>query len=219
MVHNHAIEIFQFGNITVQLCIPNQQQVYYTYKLTNPHQPFPVEGNENKFPYWAKVWHSAIALSEYIVENALAFTQKNILELAAGLGLPSMVVSHYAAQVHCTDYNNEAKNYINNSISLNEYKNITASCLNWNNLNTTDIHSSIVLLSDVNYDAHTLDALYIIITSLVHNGCTILLATPVRLVATQFIQSLLHLTTQVVSKQITYNDDVQTIYIYHITSG
>src|SRR5688572_33367426 len=49
------------------------------------------------FPYTtlfrSQVWPSAIALSEFIVSNQQLVHNKNILELGAGLGLPSLVAS------------------------------------------------------------------------------------------------------------------------------
>jgi predicted nicotinamide N-methyase len=58
---------------------------------------------EARFPFWARLWPSAIALAEYISERSPAFAGKTVLEIAGGLGLPSLVASSFAREVMFTD--------------------------------------------------------------------------------------------------------------------
>ena len=60
------------------------------------------------FPYWSKVWPSAEALALFILQHPEYIAGKMVVELGAGLGLPSLVAAQMAASVLCTDYEPEA---------------------------------------------------------------------------------------------------------------
>src|SRR5688572_26276189 len=91
------LQTISIKQIPVQLFVPDALDVQQSY--SNGIIPF---------PYWSQVWPSAIALSEFIVSNQQLVHNKNILELGAGLGLPSLVASKYAASVLCSDKEEEA---------------------------------------------------------------------------------------------------------------
>ncbi len=54
-----------------------------------------------KFPFWFKVWEGSIVLADYL---ATLRSPKKILELGAGLGLPSLVASSFGHEVVASDY-------------------------------------------------------------------------------------------------------------------
>ncbi len=117
-------------------------------------------------------------------------TYKKVLELAAGLGLPSLFASQYAASVLCSDYNQEAVRFIKENIGLNGISNMTASIINWTKI-PEDIDSEVILMSDVNYDPEDFENLLQLILLFLSKGKTILLSTPQRLVGKAFITALL----------------------------
>ena len=41
---------------------------------------------DERLPYWAELWPSSLALSEYILCNSNIFSAKNIIELGCGMG-------------------------------------------------------------------------------------------------------------------------------------
>lgn len=55
-----------------------------------------MSGSLKDFPYWSKCWPSAIALSNFIAKNQALIQDKQVLELATGLGLPSLVAARFA---------------------------------------------------------------------------------------------------------------------------
>eukprot|EP00835_Amoeboradix_gromovi_P002752 NODE_162_length_16547_cov_0.334326.p6 type:complete len:239 gc:universal NODE_162_length_16547_cov_0.334326:3209-2493(-) len=59
----------------------------------------------SRHPLWAHyVYNSAMEMSLYIQQNPCLFKHKNVLELGAGVGIPSLTVANFAASVLVTDY-------------------------------------------------------------------------------------------------------------------
>lgn len=141
------------------------------------------------FPYWAKVWPSSIALAAFIQRNSHLLANKKVAELAAGLALPSVVAATYAKLVWCSDLSAEAMQVAAESAASLHLKNITFEALDWNNL-PRDFNAEVVLLSDINYDPAVFENLENVLIMLLNKGCTLLLATPHRLMAKPFIEKL-----------------------------
>jgi predicted nicotinamide N-methyase len=57
-------------------------------------------------PYWAELWRSGIALAEVV--STLELRDKRVLELGAGLGLPSLAAALRGAKVLATDWADDA---------------------------------------------------------------------------------------------------------------
>jgi methyltransferase-like protein 23 len=141
------------------------------------------------FPYWAQVWPSAIALSEFIIDNSHLVQNKKLLELGAGLGLPSLVSSAYAASVLCSDKDADAVEIISKSAAENDINNLQTVMIDWEA--PVEINADVLLLSDINYEPGVFQKLNELIFQFIKNGTTILLATPQRLMAKPFIGPLL----------------------------
>lgn len=151
------------------------------------------ENAAEPLPYWARLWPSAIALATFIQNNPLFVAEKRIAELAAGVSLPSLVAAAYARQVWCSDISAEAMQAATQSASLNHLSNIYFEACNWNNL-PEDFNAEVVLLSDINYEPSVFEELKNVLTGLLRKGCTLLLATPQRLMAKPFMEALLPFT-------------------------
>ena len=61
---------------------------------------------DERIPYWADVWESAIVLAEEIA--AVDGTGQTLLELGCGLGLPSLAAARAGFGVTATDYESPA---------------------------------------------------------------------------------------------------------------
>jgi predicted nicotinamide N-methyase len=57
-------------------------------------------------PYWAELWRSGVALAEAV--SSLDVGGKRVLELGAGLGLPSLAAALRGAKVLATDWADDA---------------------------------------------------------------------------------------------------------------
>jgi predicted nicotinamide N-methyase len=140
-------------------------------------------------PYWAKVWPAAFGLCSFLVQQPYYIYGKNVLELAGGLGLPSLVAAEYAKHICFSDYNPEAVDIVKKSVDLNGFTNIDCEVLDWRHLPST-LKPDVLLLSDVNYDPSDFDVLYDVIKSFLKNGSIVILSTPQRLMAKPFIGAL-----------------------------
>ena len=142
------------------------------------------------FPYWSKVWPAAMAMSNYLLKNPHLIKGKKLLELAAGLGLPSITAAVFAQHVICSDYLPESVAIIQQSVRHNNLKNVDVKILNWYNL-PADLNTDILLLSDINYEPEAFKWQHALINSFLDKGTQIVLSTPQRLVGKDFIEPLL----------------------------
>ena len=142
------------------------------------------------FPYWSQVWPASLALSEFLLRHTAYIQNKQVIELAAGLGLPSIVAARFATRVLCSDYLPEAVEVAQQSAQHNGLKNFTAQLLNWHHL-PQNLCADVLLLSDINYDPSVFKVLQQVIDLFLQNGTTIILSTPQRLIAKDFIAPLL----------------------------
>ncbi|MFN3568369.1 MAG: class I SAM-dependent methyltransferase, partial [Caldimicrobium sp.] len=70
----------------------------------------------DKFPLWFKIWEASIVLADYIA--SLGGSLK-ILELGAGLGVPSLVASAFGHKVLATDIEELPLEFIKKSAQIN----------------------------------------------------------------------------------------------------
>ncbi len=178
------LQSFHFGDYQFNAFVPDSLalQTEFTKQLQqNPSTPA---------PYWAQVWPSAYALCEFIATQPHWLKNKHVLELAAGLGLPSLLAAQLATQVTFSDYIPEAVELMQKSIHENKLENINATLIDWNHL-PDDLTVDVLLLSDINYEPKAFETLFKVIISFLEKGTTIILSTPQRLMAKPFIDRLL----------------------------
>ncbi len=169
--------------------IPDYEQVKEVYEailIDHPAEPF---------PYWAKLWPSSIALVQYLKANTIWIEHKNVLEIGAGLGLPSFMIAGYANSVQVSDYAPEAVELLEKNIQHLQLNNVQAMELDWNNV-PDSINADVVLLSDVNYNPSQFDGLLQLITKLISEGTIVLLSTPQRIMASPFVNAIQQLVKQ-----------------------
>jgi predicted nicotinamide N-methyase len=180
----YTIQQFDFGEEHVQLCVPDEAVIEERYRQEK------LNGTDPVFPYWAKLWPASVALCEYIHAHPGIIKDKGVLELAAGLGLPSMLASKFARKVICSDYVEEALGIMQQSAALNHINNIEYRLINWNHY-PGDLQADVILLSDINYDPAEFKILNQLLISLLEKGTIIVLSTPQRIMGKPFIESLL----------------------------
>jgi len=163
--------------------IPDYEQVKQVYGSLIKIEP------NTPFPFWAKLWPSSIALVNVLENNPDWIRDKHVLELGAGIGLPSLMLAGVAKSIQVSDYADEAVELLQKNIAHLNLMNVQALQLDWNHL-PISIQPDVLILSDVNYDPSQFDTLIQIITSKILDGCTILLSTPQRIMASPFVQAL-----------------------------
>ncbi len=162
------------------------KQVYEAILIDHPAEPF---------PYWAKLWPSSIALVQYLNANRIWIEHKNVLEIGAGVGLPSFMIAGYANSVQVSDYAPEAVELMEMNIQHLTLHNVRAIELDWNRVHDS-LKPDVVLLSDVNYNPSQFNGLLHLITKLIAEGTIILLSTPQRIIASPFVNAIQELVKQ-----------------------
>lgn len=178
------LQEYIIGPLRLKLYAPDPQKVKEEWKAQQ------AAGNANLFPYWTQVWPSALAMAEFLVKNPAYIMGKEVLELAAGLGLPSLAAAGKARKICCSDYLPEAVEMVRRSVKYNKLKNVDCRLLDWNKL-PDDLHPEVVLLSDINYDPSGFDVLYEVIRKFLQKKAMVILTTPQRLMGAPFINRLL----------------------------
>ena len=147
---------------------------------------------DEKIPYWAELWPSAIAMSQYLIENSDLIHGKSIIEIGSGLGLPSIVASEFAAEIICTDYIQESLDFAKTNYLLNypTDEKIKFEILDWRNM--CDIHAKydIIIASDVAYERKAIADLENCLIQLAHENTLVFLSEPNRDMAVEFLARL-----------------------------
>lgn len=176
----YNIENFLLAAQTIKVCVPENYAVKDWYLQNTPAG----------FPYLAKVWDASVGLSMFIALNEKLFFGKKVLELASGLGLPSLTVAGFADTVVCSDFINQPLQYVQLSAKENRVINLSTEKIDWNEYAKNEINEEIILLSDVNYDPDCFEELYKCFLRILQQQKTIVLSTPQRLMAKPFIEKI-----------------------------
>lgn len=63
---------------------------------------------DERLPYWATVWHSAVALGSFLQENPHLVADCPVLELGCGLGVAGIIAARCGARVTFSDHDPHA---------------------------------------------------------------------------------------------------------------
>ncbi len=163
--------------------IPDYEQVKHIYASLLKLDP------TTPFPFWAKLWPSSIALLDVLKAHPHLIENKHVLEIAAGIGLPSLMMADITKSIQISDYEKEAVALLQKNIEYLKLQNAQALQIDWNNV-PENLHPEVILLSDVNYDPTQFDPLINLIVKFIHQGSTVILSTPQRIMASPFVQKL-----------------------------
>lgn len=165
------------------LYIPDPDQVKSVYEKQLLKDP------ATAFPFWAKIWASSLALTIFLKNEIQLVQGKKLLEIGAGIGLPSFSVAHAAESLIISDHAPEAVELLEKNIEYIGLSNAKALCMDWNQF-PEGIKADLVLLSDINYAPEEFDALLKLIKRFLQAGSVIIIATPQRIMATPFVAAL-----------------------------
>jgi predicted nicotinamide N-methyase len=137
---------------------------------------------EEFLPYWAELWPSGVALAEHV--GARDLRGMRVVELGAGLGLPSLAAALRGADVFATDWAEDAvavlaANAARNGIALR------AEVVRWDEPERFGTGWDIVLAADVLYEQRNADQLLELLPRL--DAQEILFAEPGRPFAKDFL--------------------------------
>jgi len=201
------LQYISLPNGPFSLYLPEQGAVAGVYRQLQ------AENEMEPFPYWARLWPSAIALSAFLQKQPQWVAGKQVAELAAGVGLPSLVAANHAKQVWCSDVNKEAMEVAAKSAGMHQLENVRFEACSWSDLPTV-FNAEVVLLSDINYDPSVFNKLESVLKGLLQKGCTLLLATPQRLMAKPFLEKLSGFIASSHEERVEADGQITTVSIF-----
>jgi len=107
---------------------------------------------DERIPYWADVWESAIVLAEDLA--AMNGGGRTLLELGCGLGLPAIVAARAGFTVTATDYEETALEGVRYNADRNAVTGLRTRVLDWRNIPDDLGTFDLVVAADVLYEAH-----------------------------------------------------------------
>lgn len=188
------------------LYVPDPALIQSTY------QKLVAENTETIFPYWAKVWASAHAMTRFLQEEPTWIQNKIVLEIGAGVGIPSFCIASLTKKIIISDYAPDAVALLQKNINHLALNNAQAACIDWNNV-SDDIIADTILLSDTNYELSAHNNLVVLINRFINNGSSIILATPNRLASNPFIDRISKYITSTKKYSIPENDTNKEIVV------
>jgi predicted nicotinamide N-methyase len=147
------------------------------------------EDNSTRFPFWARIWPSSKAMTAFLRKERFWVEGKRVLEIGAGIGLPSFDSAGHAREMIISDHSIEAVELAEKNIRHLGLKNVKAMYLDWNHF-PEGVVGETVLLSDVNYSPDEFGNLLDLIQRFLERGATVIISTPQRLAATKFVDAV-----------------------------
>ena len=152
------------------------------YRLTHPSVPDELIDEEEfdrdeRLPYWAEIWPSAIALARRLSREDLA--GRRLIELGVGVGLPTLVALDRGASVLATDYYAAAPDFTSHNALKNGVPEPETALLDWHaapNVGAFDL----VIAADVMYEERSTRSLARLVPGLLEADGEALLADPGR---------------------------------------
>ena len=144
---------------------------------------------DERLPYWAELWPSAIALSEHLLEACTIEPRISVIELGCGMGLCGMIAATLGAEVLLTDYAPQALELAQLNWQLNKLPPPACQVMDWR-APQTDKRADLILASDVAYEERFFQPLIDTFKLLLNPGGTIMLSEPHRELAIEFFDLL-----------------------------
>lgn len=183
-------------------------------ELLDAIDPDDFEGDE-RLPYWAEIWPSAIALGRHFFEHPLE-PGCRLLELGCGTGVAGLAAAKAGLNVLACDYERDALAFARHNAELNNVADrISFRHLDWRDPDLTDRYPLIVG-SDITYERPNHEPIRALLRNTLAPGGTFLLSDPDRRSAPSFVTSMkeagfLH-TPQ--PRRIRYDDKVSKITVH-----
>ncbi|WNJ18692.1 methyltransferase domain-containing protein [Pontibacter sp. G13] len=140
------------------------------------------EVQDERIPYWAELWPSSIALSEYILQDPEIGPDSYALELGCGIGLCGVAAGKRGAKVIQTDYLPDALKMAEFIWRLNVEAAPDLRILDWRNPDPA-LAADVLIASDVAYEERAFEPLLGAFDKLLKPGGKILLSEPSRKIA------------------------------------
>lgn len=107
---------------------------------------------DERIPYWANVWESAIVLAEEVA--GLDGRGRTFLELGCGIGLPAIVAARRGFATTASDYEEDALEAVRFNADRNGAAGLVSRLVDWRNPPDDLVGFDHVVAADVLYENH-----------------------------------------------------------------
>lgn len=135
---------------------------------------------DERIPYWAELWASAIAMSEYIAENGLVKQETFVHEIGCGLALPAIVSGMMGGKVLVSDYLEQPLKVASENWLLNCNGTLQSRIIDWRFLTDDIPQCELLIAADVAYEKRMFEPLINVFNTLVKRDGVILFSEPKR---------------------------------------
>ena len=144
---------------------------------------------DERLPYWAEIWPSSIALSDFILASEPMGPDMRVIELGCGVGLAGLAASMKGARVLETDYQPDALRLTEMNWLHNVGRSPDVYLMDWRH---PDIEGKFdrILASDVVYEKRFFQPLITLFHRLLREGGQVILSEPNRPIAQNFFEEL-----------------------------
>jgi len=173
---------------------------------------------DERLPYWADLWHAALALGRYLVTAEVVQPGMTATEIGCGLGLPGIVAGLLGAEVTLTDYLPETLEFLALNWAQNLSQPLRCQLLDWRKPDPS-LRAALLLASDVAYEKRSFEYLAQTIKTLSQPGGRIIITEPNREIGKSFIESLAadpHYQIKQIQENIYWNDFYKPVNIIDI---
>jgi predicted nicotinamide N-methyase len=144
---------------------------------------------DERIPYWADLWPSAVALCEHLHKSNAITPGLSVHDMGCGLGLPGIFAGMLRANVIFTDYLEEALEFAKQNWNLNCSHPASFVKMDWRKPDPS-LKADLLIASDVAYEKRSFDILPETFRSLVKPGGKSIVSEPNRMYAQEFFDSL-----------------------------
>ncbi|HQX71016.1 MAG: methyltransferase domain-containing protein [Bacteroidia bacterium] len=172
---------------------------------------------DERIPYWAELWPSAIALAEYLCTRKLN-NDMLIHEIGCGLALPSLVCGKMGYSVMMSDYVDAPLQFASANWRLNVKSEPTTILLDWRKIPDDIEKCDLLLAADVAYESRMFPAIVNAFKRLVKSGGRIVFTEPNRKFASGFFELIRHefTNTTIQNREVIQNNHKHQIKIVEI---
>lgn len=143
--------------------------------------------NEDYCPYFGVPWEAGLGLAQYL--NDLDLNNKKILEIGAGLALPTFIATSRGASVLVSDFHADVKTFLSHNQTLNEIQ-FDYIQMNWRKESLDLGKFDLVIGSDILYESAHPDYVSKTLISYLKVDGRIILSDPGRAYIQKFVKSM-----------------------------
>lgn len=144
---------------------------------------------DERIPYWAELWPSAISMGHYLAEHPALIKDKSVLEIGCGLGLSGMVAHALGGKVILSDYLPAALELAAYNWEKNFAEEAQLMQLDWREVKAEQA-ADVILAADVAYEERAFEPLMNAFRILMKPHSKLILTEPNRHIAKDFLKML-----------------------------